>query len=66
MPEEGGTKFITLFSARSDGPFKVDSGHILKVQSLPLADVLRMRHSEPWTFTPTLVQLLDRFCVSNG
>ena len=27
MPEEGGTKFITLFSARSDGPFKVDSGY---------------------------------------
>ena len=61
MPEEGGTKFITLFTARSDGPFTVDSGHIAKLQSLPLADVLRVRHSEPWTFTPTLVQLIDRF-----
>lgn len=61
MPEEGGTKFITLFTARSDGPFTVDSGHIAELQSLPLADVLRIRHSEPWTFTPTLVQLLDRF-----
>ena len=61
MPEEGGTKFITLFTARSDGPFKVDSGHISKLRSLPPADLLRIRRSEPWTFTPTLVQLLDRF-----
>ena len=60
MPEEGGTKFITLFTAQSDGPFNVDSSHISKLQSLPLADVLRIRHAEPWTFTPTLVQLLDR------
>lgn len=66
MSEEGGTKFITLFTARSDGPFKVDSGHILEVRSLPLADVLRIRHSEPWKFTPTLVHLLDRVYRSDG
>ena len=60
MPEEGGTKFITVFTGYSNGPFNVDSGHISSLRSLPLADVIRIRYAEPWMFTPTFVHLLDQ------
>ena len=61
MADEGCTKFITLYSGRCNGPLMVDASHISEVRFLAVADVLRVRETEPWNLTPTFVHLLDHY-----
>jgi isopentenyl-diphosphate Delta-isomerase len=59
MIDEGCKKFITLFTASSDGPFHFDESHIAQVQFLPVAEIPPMHRSGARSFTPTLLKVLE-------
>ena len=61
MLDDKCNKFISLFSATSNGPLAIDEGHISEIRFLPVADVLALRFAEPWIFTPTFVHLMDMY-----
>jgi isopentenyl-diphosphate delta-isomerase len=52
-------KFITLFRAESDGPFRIDESHIEAVEFLSLDEIAALMHSGRRTFTPTFKHLYD-------
>jgi len=61
MDDEGCTKFISLFTAQHDGPFRPDPGHIADLEFVPL-DVIAVMHREgERQFTPTFLLLLNFF-----
>jgi len=59
MPDEGCTKFITLYFARHSGPFNIDSAHIARVEFVGLTDMQNAIKNEPSRFTPTLLHLWE-------
>lgn len=58
MIDQGCKKFITLFTASSDGPFQYDRSHIAQVQFLPVSEIVRLRRSGARLFTPTFLDVL--------
>lgn len=66
--EQGCVKFVRLFSREWEGPHReliVERSHIAEIKFVPFADALRIRREEPHQFTPTFVQLLDRFAENH-
>ncbi len=59
MVDDACVKFITLFEARSDGPFALDPTHIAEVEFCPVDRVQSMVVQDPSRFTPTFRYLLD-------
>lgn len=61
MDDAGCTKFITLFTARHDGPFRPDPGHIAALDLVSPLDIPRMHRRGERRFTPTFLLLLNFF-----
>jgi isopentenyldiphosphate isomerase len=61
MDDAGCTKFIALFTARHDGPFRPDPGHIAALEFVPLLDIPGMHRRGERRFTPTFLLLLNFF-----
>jgi isopentenyldiphosphate isomerase len=59
MIDQGCKKFITLFTASSDGPFQYDRSHIAQVQFLPVSEIVLMHRSAVRIFTPTFLAVLE-------
>lgn len=57
MPDLGGTKFITLFRASHDGPFRVDSRQVTAVHFRTLSSIDLELRSWPEKFTETFRHL---------
>jgi len=61
MDDAGCTKFIALFTARHDGPFRPDLGHIAALEFVPLDEIAMMHRRGERPFTPTFLLLLNFF-----
>ena len=61
MIDQGCKKFITLFTAFSEGPFQYDKSHIAQIQFLPISEIVRLRQSGGPLFTPTFLEVLDLY-----
>jgi isopentenyldiphosphate isomerase len=59
MNDEGCTKFISLFTTVSDGPFNFDRTHIESLDFLSLHRIRDMLLTGERKFTPTFVHLFD-------
>lgn len=57
MPDLGATKFITLFTALSEGPFALDAEQVTGIRFAPPADVGAEIGADPERFTATLRHL---------
>jgi isopentenyl-diphosphate Delta-isomerase len=53
MIDNGSQKFITVFRAVHDGPFRIDHEHVERVQFLPPSEVETAMKARPEFFTPT-------------
>jgi isopentenyl-diphosphate delta-isomerase len=63
MTDESSTKFIRVFTAAHDGPFRPDTNHIEAVQFLPLEAIVRMKNEGSMAFTPTFLHVLDYYLL---
>jgi len=59
MKDLGGTKFIELFVALSDGPFRPDASQIEALEFLSPELIEDYRHTGARRFTPTFLHLWD-------
>ena len=59
MTDEGSVKFITLYEAKSDGPFHLDPSHISEIAPFALDHVRSWSAQDSGAFTPTFLHLLD-------
>jgi isopentenyldiphosphate isomerase len=64
MRDDGCTKFISLFTTISNGPFQFDRHHIEELQFLSLAQVGQMLQTHERKFTPTFAHVLDLYLRS--
>jgi isopentenyldiphosphate isomerase len=58
MVDEGCHKFVSVFTATDNGPFRFDRNHIEKIEFLPLPLIRELRDSGARAFTPTFVRVL--------
>jgi isopentenyldiphosphate isomerase len=61
MSDEGCQKFIAVFSAVYDGPFKYDSEHVKTIEFAPISLIRDQKASGSRKFTPTFIQVLNFF-----
>lgn len=61
MEDDGCLKFISLFIARQDGPFRYDNQHIDRLEFCSLIEINRMIADKERMFTPTFLHVLDSF-----
>ena len=59
MDDEGCTKFISLFTTISDGPFNFDHTHIESLDFRSLHQIREMLLTGEREFTPTFIHLFD-------
>lgn len=59
MEDNGCTKFISLFTTVSNGPFTFDRSHVAELQFLSIARIRELLRTGERNFTPTFVHLLD-------
>jgi isopentenyldiphosphate isomerase len=59
MVDEGSEKFIGVFAATSDGPFRFDKSVIEKIEFLPIGVIRQLQASGARAFTPTFLRVLD-------
>lgn len=59
MNDEGCTKFISLFTTLSDGPFKVDDTQIAALEFVSVTRIREMLLTGERKFTPTFLHLFD-------
>lgn len=57
MMDDGSLKFISVFTAQSDGPFHIDHSHIDTVEFEPIARIQRMIDDGSRRFTPTFLRV---------
>ena len=58
LDEEGRRKFIGVFLARSDGPFRPDPAEVAGLEVVPLPEARRLCRIAPETFSPTFHRVL--------
>ena len=59
MLDEGSEKFIGVFAATSDGPFRFDKNVIERIEFLPRNVIHELQHSGDRIFTPTFLKVLS-------
>ena len=64
MRDDGCTKFISLFTATSNGPFQFDRNHIDELQFVSLPQIQEMLRTHERQFTPTFAHVLDLYLRS--
>ena len=64
MKDEGCTKFISLFTTTSNGPFQFDRNHIEELQFVSLPQIGEMLRTRERKFTPTFAHVLDLYVRS--
>jgi isopentenyldiphosphate isomerase len=64
MRDDGCTKFISLFTTISNGPFQFDRNHIEELQFLLLPRIGEMLQANERKFTPTFPHVLDLYLRS--
>lgn len=57
MHDVGSEKFIGLFHATDNGPFRIDEKHIAKIEFVQIEEIARMLESGERVFTPTFQHL---------
>lgn len=65
MDDSGCTKFIMLYEAQSDGPFKPDETEIQELQFAHLDAIYAEIRADPECFTPTFTYLLENHLRPN-
>jgi isopentenyldiphosphate isomerase len=64
MRDDGCTKFISLFTAISNGPFQFDRNHIEELQYVALPQIGEMLRTREHKFTPTFAHVFDLYLRS--
>jgi isopentenyl-diphosphate delta-isomerase len=64
MRDDGCTKFISLFTTISKGPFQFDRNHIEELQFVSLPQIGEMLRTRERKFTPTFAHVLDLYVRS--
>lgn len=58
LDEDGRRKFVGVFLARCDGPFRPDPAEVAGLEPLSPQDVRQLRRAAPETFSPTFHRVL--------
>lgn len=66
MQDDGCLKFIEVFTAISDGPFRVDKNHINAIEFLPIPVLRSLQRSGEREFTPTFLAVLNFYQAQQG
>ncbi|HVZ82271.1 MAG TPA: NUDIX domain-containing protein [Terracidiphilus sp.] len=61
MVDDGCLKFISVFTARCDGPFIVDGSQIEMIEFVPRFLIQKMINDHSRQFTPTFLHVFDYF-----